>query len=128
MTFQISQGIKINIETFFQKDQSNPIQNEYLFAYRISIENSNAYTVRLLSRHWRIFDSNGTTQEVEGEGVIGAQPYISSSQTFQYVSGCSLSSEMGRMQGEYLMENQDTKELFKVFIPAFDLIVPAKLN
>ncbi|HTN39269.1 MAG TPA: ApaG domain, partial [Arachidicoccus sp.] len=81
-----------------------------------------------INRYWRIFDSNGTTQEVEGEGVVGAQPYIEPEKSFQYVSGCSLSSEMGRMEGDYLMENQDTKERFKVFIPAFDLIAPAKLN
>lgn len=128
MTFQISQGIKINVETFFQGDQSNPLLNEYLFAYRITIENCNAYPVRLLNRFWRIFDSNGTTQVVEGEGVVGAQPYIEPEKIFQYVSGCSLSSEMGQMKGEYTMENLATKEQFKVLIPTFDLIAPSKLN
>ncbi|AYD48116.1 Co2+/Mg2+ efflux protein ApaG [Arachidicoccus soli] len=128
MTFQISQGIKINVEIFYQPEQSNPLQQEHLFSYRITIENHNTFTVRLLSRHWYIFDSNGTRQEVEGEGVIGSQPYIESENAFQYVSGVNLVSEMGRMYGEYTMENQTTKELFKVMIPAFELIVPDKMN
>ncbi|MGF7232832.1 Co2+/Mg2+ efflux protein ApaG [Arachidicoccus sp.] len=128
MTFQISQGIKINVETFYQPDQSNALQQEHLFAYRITIENHNTFTVRLLSRHWYIFDSNGTRQEVEGEGVIGAQPYIETEDSFQYVSGVNLASEMGRMHGEYTMENQATKQLFTVLIPAFDLMVPGKMN
>ena len=128
MTFQISQGIKINVETFFQPDQSSPMYGEYLFAYRITIENNNAFAVRLLNRHWHIFDSNGTTQEVQGEGVVGAQPYIEPGASYQYVSGCSLNSEMGRMHGEYIMENQNTKDAFVVQIPSFDLITPSKLN
>lgn len=128
MTFQISQGIKINVEVFYQPEQSNPLQQEHLFAYRITIENHNTFTVRLLSRHWYIFDSNGTRQEVEGEGVIGSQPYIEMEDSFQYVSGVNLVSEMGKMHGEYTMENQTTKELFKVMIPAFELIVPGKMN
>jgi ApaG protein len=32
------------------------------------------------------------------------------------------------MQGNYEMENENNKELFTVAIPAFDLIVPSKLN
>nr|WP_262712391.1 ApaG domain [Arachidicoccus ginsenosidivorans] len=77
MTYQISQGIKINVETFFQPDQSSPMINEYLFAYRITIENHNPFVVRLLSRHWHIFDANGTTQEVKGEGWLVRSPLLS---------------------------------------------------
>ena len=128
MTFQISQGIKINVETFYQPDQSNTFFREYLFAYRITIENHNPFAVRLLSRHWYIFDSNSTHEEVKGDGVVGAQPYIEPGGIYQYVSGCNLNSEIGRMSGEYIMENQNTKEPFVVSIPSFDLITPSKLN
>lgn len=128
MTFQISQGIKINVEASYEAAQSNPAVNEYLFTYRITIENHNAFPVRLMSRHWNIFDSNGTHQEVDGEGVVGVQPYIGTDEFFQYMSACNLSSEIGHMYGEYIMENQLTKELFKVMIPAFELITPGKLN
>jgi ApaG protein len=35
---------------------------------------------------------------------------------------------MGKMHGTYQMENQHTKQLFDVNIPAFDMIVPSKMN
>lgn len=128
MTFQISQGIRVNVETFYQDEQSRPLLNEFLFAYRITIENHNSYAVRLLQRHWHIFDSTGKREEIEGEGVVGLQPFIEPDNFFQYVSGCNLGSEIGRMYGDYIMENQQTKELFKVTIPSFDLVAPSKLN
>lgn len=128
MTSKISEGIEVSIETFFQKDYSNPLQNEYMFAYRITIENHNSYPVKLLRRFWEIFDSNSEHREVEGEGVVGVQPLIMPGKQYQYVSGCHLKSEMGKMQGFYTMENVETKELIRVNIPAFKMIAPVKLN
>jgi ApaG protein len=99
-----------------------------MFAYRITIENHNHFNVKLLRRHWEIFDSCGEHKVVDGEGVIGIQPIIKPSDRYQYISGCNLKSELGRMQGSYEMENENNKTLFTVTIPAFDLIVPSKLN
>ena len=39
MVSEISEGIGVSIETFYQPDYSNPLQSEYMFAYRITIEN-----------------------------------------------------------------------------------------
>ena len=128
MTSKISEGIEVSIETFFQKDYSNPLQNEFMFAYRITIENHNSYPVKLLRRFWEIFDSNSEHREVEGEGVVGVQPLIMPGKKYQYVSGCHLKSEMGKMQGFYTMQNVETKELIRVNIPAFKMIAPVKLN
>jgi ApaG protein len=128
MTSKISEGIEISIETFFQKDYSNPLQNEFMFAYRITIENHNSFPVKLLRRFWEIYDSNSEHREVEGEGVVGIQPLIMPGKQYQYVSGCHLKSEMGKMQGFYTMENVETKELIQVNIPAFKMIAPVKLN
>jgi ApaG protein len=128
MVSKISEGVKISVETFYQQDYSNPLQSEYMFAYRITIENNNDFAVNLHSRHWHIFDSNGSYREVEGEGVVGMQPVISTGEEYQYVSGCNLHTEMGRMQGIYLMENLHNKQLFEVNIPAFEMIAPFKYN
>lgn len=128
MVSKISEGVTISVETFFQPDYSNPVNSEYMFAYRVTIENSNTFPVQLLSRHWHIFDSNGSTREVEGEGVIGVQPLINPGEQYQYVSGCNLKTEMGKMSGTYLMENQNTKKTFEVNIPVFEMMVPFKLN
>lgn len=128
MVSKISEGVEISVETFFQSDYSNPVNGEYMFAYRITIENHNNFTIKLLRRHWHIFDSNGEHREVEGDGVVGVQPVLQPGEHYQYVSGCNLRTEMGRMYGSYQMENQLTKQLFSVNIPAFDMIVPAKMN
>ncbi len=128
MTSKISEGVEISVETFYQQDYSNPMLSEYMFAYRITIENHNSFPVKLHSRHWHIFDSNGEYREVEGEGVVGVQPTISSGDNYQYVSGCNLKSEMGRMHGTYVMENLDTQVQFEVNIPSFEMVTPFKYN
>jgi len=128
MISTISEGIEVTVETFYQADYSNPLKGEFMFAYRITIENHNKFTVKLLRRHWFIFDSNAEHREVEGEGVVGVQPVLLSGENYQYVSGCNLKTEMGRMSGSYQMENENNKQLFSVNIPSFDLVAPSKLN
>lgn len=128
MVSMISAGVEVSVETFYQQDYSNPIQSEYMFAYRISIENHNSFPVKLHRRHWHIFDSNGSYREVEGEGVVGVQPVLSPGEKYQYVSGCNLKTEMGKMHGTYQMENLNSKQLFEVNIPAFEMFVPFKNN
>jgi ApaG protein len=128
MVSQISEGIKISVETYYQPDYSNPVNNEFMFAYKITIENNNAFPVKLLSRHWYIYDSNGSLREVEGEGVVGVQPQINPGQSYQYISGCNLRTEIGKMHGTYLMENITNKKTFTVAIPSFQMSTPFKLN
>ena len=128
MVSKISEGVTISVETFYQPDYSNPDSNEYMFAYRITIENNNSFPVKLLRRHWFIFDSDSTHREVEGEGVIGNQPEINSGEKYQYISGCNLRTELGKMHGTYFMENLNNKKNFYVNIPAFEMTVPFKLN
>lgn len=124
----ISEGVEISVETFYQQDYSNPLQSEFMFAYRIFIENRNSFPIKLHRRHWYIFDSNSTHREVEGEGVVGVQPIIATGEKYQYVSGCNLQTEIGKMSGSYQMENLNSKQMFNVNIPAFLMIVPHKNN
>ncbi len=128
MTSKISGGVKISVETFYQPEFSNPLNSEFMFAYRITIENSNDFPVKLISRHWHIFDSNGSLKEVQGEGVVGIQPIIAPADKYEYMSGCNLRSEIGRMHGTYLMENLNTQHTFNVVIPSFEMQVPFKMN
>jgi ApaG protein len=124
----ISEGVQVSVETFYQPDYSNPLQSEFMFAYRINIENHNSFSIKLHRRNWQIFDSNGSHREVEGEGVVGEQPIIKSGESYQYVSGCNLRTEMGKMKGTYQMENLNSKTMFEVNIPSFEMIVPMKNN
>lgn len=128
MISKVSEGVTISVETFYQPQHSNAEVSEFMFAYRVTIENNNKYPIKLLSRHWDIFDSDGSRREVEGEGVIGVQPSIESGTKYQYISGCNLHTEMGKMHGTYLMENIYSKKKFIVNIPAFEMIAPEKMN
>ena len=128
MVKKVTDGITISVETFYQPDYSNPIGSEFMFAYRITIENNNKFAVKLLSRHWYIYDSNGSLREVEGEGVVGVQPQINPGELYQYISGCNLRTEIGKMHGTYLMENINNKKTFTVAIPSFQMSTPFKLN
>ena len=128
MISKISEGVTISVETFYQPDYSDPEASDFMFSYRITLENNNTFAVQLLRRHWYIFDSIYHTYEVEGEGVIGVQPIIPSGEKYQYISGCNLKSDMGKMHGKYFMENCSNKKTFLINIPLFEMIAPYKLN
>ncbi len=128
MTYQITEGVSISVETNYQQEYSSPMQAHFVFTYRILIENKSDQTVRLLRRHWFIYDANGIIREVEGEGVVGQQPTLEPGQIHEYVSGCNLQTEMGKMRGTYLMERIVDGKQFLAIIPEFMLIAPFKLN
>jgi ApaG protein len=128
MVAKITEGVKVTVETNYQPEYSNPANAHYMFAYKITIENLSEYTVQLMSRHWHIFDSNGTVREVEGEGVIGIQPVIEPGHGHEYVSGCNLKTEIGKMSGTYTMKRLADDTSFEVLVPEFQLICPIKMN
>ena len=128
MVSKISEGVNVSVETFYQAEYSNPSNSEFMFAYRVTLENTNSFPVKLISRHWIIFDSNGTTREVKGEGVIGIQPVINPTEKYQYISGCNLNTDIGKMKGSYLFENILNKRTFSAIIPSFEMYTPSKLN
>ena len=128
MISKITEGVRVSIETNYQQEYSSPMQAHYVFTYRIQIENYSEQTVKLLRRHWFIYDSNGLMREVEGEGVVGQQPILDPGDSHEYVSGCNLKTEMGKMRGSYLMERLVDGKQFTVIIPEFMLIAPFKLN
>ena len=128
MVQKVTHNINVVVETFYQTLQSRPNMGEYLFAYRVTIENLGTVPIKLLRRHWFILDSNGSIREVEGEGVVGNQPSIEPGQNYQYVSSCNLNSDMGKMYGHYTIEDLYSKKNLKVLIPEFQLIAPFKNN
>lgn len=128
MVTAITQGIKISVETMYQDDFSDPVNEHFTFAYQITILNLSDYSIQLKRRQWFIFDSSGAQREVEGEGVIGEQPVIEPGESHTYVSGCTLTTDMGTMSGNYLMQRLVDDTSFNVDIPKFELIVPYRLN
>ncbi len=123
-----TQGVTVSVTTNYLPDYSSPTQEHFVFAYKITIRNNSAFTVKLLRRHWHIHDANSPVREVEGEGVVGRQPVLEPGQSHHYMSGCNLKSGVGKMRGTYLMERVANGLEFNVEIPEFTLMVPFRLN
>ena len=128
MIAQITQGVKVSVETEYQPSYSSPSQYHYVFTYRITIENQSDFTIQLMRRQWYIHDAGFQPREVEGEGVFGQQPVLEPGQSHQYVSGCNLKSGIGKMVGTYLMERIVDGTSFRVNIPEFIMVAPIRLN
>ena len=119
--------IRIQVTTSYVDDQSEPDSDRYVFAYTITISNSGNVAAQLISRHWIITDANGKVQEVNGDGVVGEQPYLNPGEEFRYSSGAVLETPVGAMQGIYRMK-ADGGISFDAPIAPFTLAVPGLLN
>lgn len=128
MNTLITSGVQISVKSNFRSDLSEVIESQYFYNYRVVIENTNSFDVQLISRDWYIFDSMSSARYVNGPGVIGEQPIIKPSETYTYMSGCDLQSELGLMKGFYTLKNLVDGSLFEVFVPVFKLEYPPKLN
>ncbi|ENM5789906.1 Co2+/Mg2+ efflux protein ApaG [Vibrio mimicus] len=119
--------IKIQVQTRYIEEQSDPEYQRFVFAYLITIKNLSTQTVQLLGRRWLITDADGKQTVVEGDGVVGEQPYIQANDEYTYSSGTALDTPVGVMQGQYLMVDEQG-ESFSVEIEPFRLSVPHVLN
>ncbi len=120
-------AIGIEVDTRYLEDESQPDKARFVFAYTIRVRNDGEIPARLLGRHWVITDSHGQVQEVDGEGVVGEQPWLEPGQAFQYTSGAVLETDLGTMHGSYRMLADDGTR-FEALIPAFTLTVPRTLH
>jgi ApaG protein len=119
----VTRQIEVSVEPFYLPDRSAPEESRYFWAYRVTIDNQSAELVQLLSRYWHITDGVGRIEEVRGPGVVGEQPELGPGDSYQYTSGCPLSTPSGIMVGHYTMRNR-RGETFDIDIPAFSLDLP----
>jgi ApaG protein len=119
----ITRGIAVSVEPTYLEASSSPIDSQYVWAYKVTIENHGQETVQLLSRHWMITNARGEYTEVKGPGVIGKQPILKPGESYAYTSGAPLNTPSGMMGGSYQMES-NRGERFDIEIPAFSLDRP----
>jgi ApaG protein len=123
MSVAVTLGVRVEAVPAYVAERSSPEDGEYFFAYTIRVTNQSDAPVQLMSRHWIITDGAGRIEEVRGAGVVGEQPVIRPGETFQYTSGCPLSTPFGSMEGTYQMVRPDGS-IFDAQIPAFELAAP----
>ncbi|MFZ6643059.1 Co2+/Mg2+ efflux protein ApaG [Undibacterium sp. TC4M20W] len=119
--------ISVTVATQYLKDQSDPEQNNFVFAYTITIKNTGTVAAQVISRHWIITDSTNHVEEVKGLGVVGHQPFLAPGQSFEYTSGSSLRTPQGSMKGTYFCVAEDAHR-FEAEIPEFVLSLPRTLH
>jgi ApaG protein len=119
----LTRGVRVRVESEYAPDRSQPCKNQWFFLYTVTISNEGGDTIQLLTRHWIITDGTGNVQEVRGPGVVGKQPTLKPGDSFEYTSGCELTTAFGVMEGSYQMIS-DVGERFDVRIAPFTLSEP----
>ena len=120
-------GIRIQVESMYVEERSDPKESYYFFAYHVVISNNGAEAAQLISREWVITDSDGNVERVQGAGVVGETPLLQPGTSFEYTSFCPLRTSMGSMQGGYMMR-LTSGETFRAEIAPFTLAVPGVVN
>lgn len=115
-------GLIVRVVVTYVPQQSDP-PKRWVWAYMVELENTGPVPVQLLSRKWIITDGQGRIEKVEGPGVVGEQPVIEPGETYQYTSGCPLTTPSGAMVGTYRMQVEGG-DFFDAAIPAFSLDLP----
>ena len=123
----LTNKVHVTVSTQFVTELSDHGKPLFVFSYTVNIHNKSEQAVKLHSRYWLITDGEGTEVEVSGDGVIGQQPTIAAGASYQYSSGCHLTTPFGTMQGHYIMSTKSNMAL-EVAIPLFQLAQPYCVN
>jgi ApaG protein len=123
----VTRGVRIEVTTEYDPSRSFPEHNRWFYLYTVEISNDGSETVQLVSRHWIITDASGHVEEVKGPGVVGESPVLEEGESFEYTSGCPLSTPYGSMHGTYQMVTADG-DRFDAMIGEFVLGQPQSLH
>ncbi len=126
MSIAVTQGVRIEVQSRYIPERSDPDDDFYFFAYRVVISNEGGAPVQLVARHWIITDGDSQVEEVRGPGVVGEQPMLRAGESFEYVSACPLRTPVGTMHGTFQMVGADSA--FDAEIAPFTLAFPNALN
>ncbi len=113
-------NIQVQVHPDYLPLQSDPENQQYVFAYTVTLSNVGNIPANLLSRHWIITNGDGEKEEVKGAGVVGEYPHLNPGQSYRYTSGSVLKTPVGTMVGSYQMRAEDGT-LFEAEIPLFTL-------
>ncbi|WP_347172579.1 Co2+/Mg2+ efflux protein ApaG [Polaribacter uvawellassae] len=128
MVQQITNGIKISVQTKFNGAIERNLNTFNAFSYFITIKNESSDVVQLLERFWEISDALNDKEFIVGEGVVGQKPILNPNEQYTYSSNCFLLGDSGSMKGTFKMINKKTNTLFQVIIPTFQLSTLPFLN
>lgn len=121
--YSTTNDVKVAVSPEYLENHSDPDSSQFVWAYHVEIENASQDTIQILSRHWRITDSNGNSQEIVGDGLVGQKPTLRPGETFDYSSGTPLTTSSGFMSGTFHAISEKSGR-FEITVPAFALDDP----
>lgn len=99
-----------------------PPEKPFPFVYFITIHNDSEETVTIKGRKWVVTDTSGGKVVVEGDGVVGKFPRLSTGESFSYnsyhVVACDSVAE-----GAFIGLTEDSRPVL-VRIPRFEMNPP----
>jgi ApaG protein len=122
----ITSGVRVDVACRYLAGQSQPVNRQYTFSYRVRIHNASDVSVQVLSRSWVIVDATGKVKEVTTAGG-STQPIINPGETFTFESNATLPTTNGFMRGRYTMHSVGG-HIFDVEVAPFLLSLPHSLN
>jgi ApaG protein len=123
----LTNNVRVEVLSRYSPENSQPLQDTWVFQYTVRITNQGVEPVQLISRHWIITDAFEHTEEVKGPGVVGEQPILAPGESFKYSSWCPLKTPMGMMHGTYQMAGPNGSR-FDIQIAPFALKAPYTVN
>lgn len=120
---QTSEDVQVTAIPFYigYQKRKNTNSLKYWWRYQIRLENYNKFQMQFRSHFWKINNSFGIEETVQGPGVVGLEPFLSRRfPAFQYNSHVSLLTPTGKMWGSYIMEKENGKS-FECHVPMFVL-------
>ncbi len=123
----VTNNVRVEVLSRYSPENSQPLQDTWVFQYTVRITNQGSEPVQLISRHWIITDAFEHTEEVQGPGVVGEQPTLAPGESFKYSSWCPLKTPMGMMHGTYQMVSASGNR-FDIEIAPFGLKAPYTVN
>lgn len=128
MSDTVTRGIRVEVRPEYDAHRSSPRDRHWVFAYHVRISNLGVETAQLVSRRWLVTDAEGDVERIEGPGVVGETPVLAPGESFEYTSFCPLTTEVGTMEGGYVMLVVESGERFEAEIGRFTLAAPGAVN
>ncbi len=116
-------GLRVTVDkVVHHRDANFPAETPHAFVYFLTVSNLSLATVRLLGRKWIIRSPDGSTEVIEGDGIVGQTPRIPPGETFSYNS-YHLTGHPVTAEGAFHGTTEEGQRIF-VRIPVFAMTPP----
>jgi ApaG protein len=117
-------GLRVTVDkVVHHRDANFPPETPHAFVYFLTISNLSQETVKLLGRKWIIRYPDGTTEIVEGDGIVGETPTLPPGEKFSYNS-YHLAGGPTTAEGSFHGTAQSGERIF-TRIPLFAMTPPS---